>query len=297
MWGTWRTRSFQFKISCNITKVTASHSTACLLQCRWFACTISRRRVRMTTTWIGNWAIRLVIRWLISGRMIGMHVCHVRSACIGDCSRSLTSEKGVRLQLRMHGYITRGYGKCDWIGICWRWPDDNGRFHSSPWVHHPHLLLILVSQVINLRFQWSFLISKLVLFLCQLQVPVKCASRCQKVSVADLLCTNIYLTCFFRKGRVLIFQLVHLRSQIFQHLDCVTKDSCLIIPGTVWIWIFEHVADMRWWGNYSGNSSILYKYIQLVRPAYTNFNWSSCICTNYRNYIHKKQGFTSWSPK
>ena len=144
MWGTWRTRSFQFQICRNITNANTSQFTACLLQWRWHASTascrrvrtittVSCRRVRPMTTWMGSWAIKLV-RWLIIGRMTGLSICHVRGACIGDCSRSLTTEKGLCLQLRMHGYRNRGYGKWYWVGIGWRWPNDYRRLHSSPWV-------------------------------------------------------------------------------------------------------------------------------------------------------------------
>lgn len=131
MWWTWRTRSFQLQISSYITNITASHSTAWLLQCRWLASTVSCRRVRMMTTWMGNWSIELV-RCPISGRMAGLCICHVRDACIWDGSRSLTTEEVICLQLRMYGHSARGYGNWDWVGICWRWPNDNRRLHSSP---------------------------------------------------------------------------------------------------------------------------------------------------------------------
>jgi len=85
MWGTWRTRSFQFQICRNITNANTSQFTACLLQWRWHASTascrrvrtittVSCRRVRPMTTWMGSWAIKLV-RWLIIGRMTGLSIC------------------------------------------------------------------------------------------------------------------------------------------------------------------------------------------------------------------------------
>jgi hypothetical protein len=120
--------------------------------------------------------------------MDGLSVCHVRCAWIGDGSRSLISEVRVCLELWVHRNSTWRYRDWDWDWdwkrIWQGWPNDNRRLHSSPRVQHTHSLLILGIQIINLKLQWNFLISELILFLSQLQAPWQALFRYLNISVS-----------------------------------------------------------------------------------------------------------------
>jgi len=84
---------------------------------------------------------------------------------IRDDCRMLISKVGEWL----HGNWTRRYCHWHWKGI-WRWSHDNWMVHCSPWKHSPELLLILIIQVINIRFKRSLFFSEIIFLQSQLKM-------------------------------------------------------------------------------------------------------------------------------